>query len=53
MNVTSDSNQPLKAIFYKKFKARPIAVTQSILCSSMIFYCILGTHSMNNPPTIR
>lgn len=42
--------QPLKSAFNKKFEARPVAMTQSILCGSMILYSIFWTHSMNHPP---
>jgi hypothetical protein len=44
--------QPLKPILNEKLKARAIAVTQSVLCSSMIFHCILRTNSMDNSPSI-
>uniref|UniRef100_A0A2P2M6R4 Appr-1-p processing enzyme family protein n=1 Tax=Rhizophora mucronata TaxID=61149 RepID=A0A2P2M6R4_RHIMU len=35
----------------EKLKARPIAMAQSILCSGMIFHCILGTNCMDNSPS--
>ena len=48
--IASAIYQPLKTIFNEKFKARSIAMTQSILCSSMILYCILGTNGMDDSP---
>lgn len=49
-SVASAIKPPLKTIFNEKLEARPIAVTQSILCSSMIFHCIFRSNCVYNSP---
>ena len=48
--IQPPKHKPLKPIFNQKLQARTVTMTESILCSSMVFHSILRANSMDNSP---